>query len=120
MPFPSVVVLFGFRLPVDGLSKLAARPSLHARPQPPFEPVRKIVWGPAVRDFGCGQGGEAGASPQRAVTAEPTQAADKRSTAGPHTIFRTGSKCVAGSIKQKQKSRYMKNMIPRVRPLVLT
>ncbi len=27
----------------------------------------KIAWGPAARDFGCGQGGEAGASPQPAV-----------------------------------------------------
>ncbi len=42
----------------------------------------KIAWGPAARDFGCGQGGEAGASPQRAVTAELTQAADKRPAAG--------------------------------------
>src|SRR6185503_13626686 len=41
----------------------------------------KIARGPAARDFGCGQGAEAGASPQRAVTAEPTQAADKRPAA---------------------------------------
>ncbi|MFN0068620.1 MAG: hypothetical protein ACKVYV_13405, partial [Limisphaerales bacterium] len=34
----------------------------------------KTAWGPAARDFGRGQGGEAGASPQRAVTAEPTPA----------------------------------------------
>ena len=32
-------------------------------------------------DFGCGQGGEAGASPQRAVSAEPTQLTDKRRAA---------------------------------------
>src|SRR4029079_9109185 len=41
----------------------------------------KIAWGPAARDFGCGQGGEAGASPQRAVTAEPTKATGKRPAA---------------------------------------
>src|SRR5262245_37425639 len=41
----------------------------------------KIGWGPAAKDFGWGQGGEAGASPQRAVTAEPTQAPGKRLTA---------------------------------------
>src|SRR5262249_39678959 len=41
----------------------------------------KIPWGPAARDFGGGQGGEAGASPQRAVTVEPTQATAKRSAA---------------------------------------
>ena len=43
----------------------------------------KIAWGPAARDFGCGQGGEGAsarvpASPQRAGTAEPTPAAAKR------------------------------------------
>ena len=41
----------------------------------------KIEKGPAARDFGCGQGGEAGASPQRAVTVEPTPAAGKRPAA---------------------------------------
>src|SRR5882762_5305976 len=41
----------------------------------------KIGWGPAARDFGGGQGGEVGASPQRAVTAEPTQVTGKRSAA---------------------------------------
>src|SRR5436190_9623214 len=41
----------------------------------------KIAWGPAARDFGGGQGGETGASPQRAVTVEPTPAAAKRSAA---------------------------------------
>ena len=41
----------------------------------------KIARGPAARDFGCGQGGEAGASPERAVTAEPTPAAGKRPAA---------------------------------------
>jgi len=41
----------------------------------------KIMKGAAARDFGRGQGGEAGTSPQRAVTAEPTLAADKRPAA---------------------------------------
>src|SRR6266498_1851001 len=41
----------------------------------------KIPRGPAARDFGCSQGGEVGASPQRAVTAEPTLAAGKRPAA---------------------------------------
>ncbi len=41
----------------------------------------EIAWGPAARDFGRGQGGEAGASPQRAVTAEPTPATGKRPAA---------------------------------------
>ena len=46
----------------------------------------EITRGSAARDFGCGQGGEgasarAPASPQRAVTTEPTQAADKRAAA---------------------------------------
>src|SRR6185295_10055462 len=41
----------------------------------------KIAWSPAARDFGCGQGGEGGASPQRAVTTEPTLATDKRPAA---------------------------------------
>ena len=46
-----------------------------------------IAWGPAARDFGRGQGGEAGGasrtghSPQRAVTAEPTPATGKRPAA---------------------------------------
>jgi len=41
----------------------------------------EIGRGPAARDFGRGRGGEAGASPQRAVTAEPTKAAAKRPAA---------------------------------------
>src|SRR5882672_10989088 len=58
---------------------------------PAYTPPRhfstlQIAWGPAARDFGCGQGGEgasarAPASPQRAVRAEPTQAAGKRPAA---------------------------------------
>src|SRR5439155_3931798 len=41
----------------------------------------KIAWGPAARDFDGGQGGESGASPQRAVTGEPTPAGVKRAAA---------------------------------------
>jgi hypothetical protein len=41
----------------------------------------KIERGPAARDFGCGQGGEVRASPQRAVRAEPTMATSKRPAA---------------------------------------
>ena len=46
----------------------------------------KIARGAAVKDFGCGQGGEGAsarspASPQRAVLAEPTPPTDKRLTA---------------------------------------
>src|SRR6185312_9270788 len=41
----------------------------------------KIGLGAAAGDFGCGQGGEAGASPQRAVTAKPTQSTGKRTAA---------------------------------------
>jgi len=60
---------------------------LHMVPMPTATQCRnlraclKIGWGPAARDFGGGQGGEVGASPQRAVTAEPTQATGKRSAA---------------------------------------
>src|SRR6266511_2664163 len=46
-----------------------------------FRACLKIPWSPAARDFGCSQGGEVGASPQRAVTAEPTLAAAKRPAA---------------------------------------
>ena len=46
----------------------------------------KIARGAAVKDFGCGQGGEGAsarspASPQRAVLAEPTPPTDNRLTA---------------------------------------
>jgi len=41
----------------------------------------KIARGAAARDFGFGQGGEEGASPQWAVTTEPTPAKDKRPAA---------------------------------------
>src|SRR6266704_6148096 len=37
--------------------------------------------GAAARDFGCGEGGELRASPQRAVRNEPTPATDKRPAA---------------------------------------
>lgn len=42
----------------------------------------------AVRDFGCGQGGEAGTSPQRAVTAEPTLATAKRPAEPAPVVFK--------------------------------
>jgi len=48
----------------------------------------KIESGPAAVDFGGGQGGEACASPQRAVKAEPTPANAKRHAEGPLSIFR--------------------------------
>src|SRR5882724_8283436 len=38
----------------------------------------KTTRGAAAGDFGCGQGGEVGTAPQRAVTTEPTPATDKR------------------------------------------
>ena len=41
----------------------------------------QIPNGTAVEDFGCGQGGEAGASSQRAVMAEPTRATGKSAAA---------------------------------------
>jgi hypothetical protein len=41
----------------------------------------KTARGAASRDFGWGQGGEASASPRRAVMAEPTQALGKRPAA---------------------------------------
>src|SRR5262245_19053274 len=45
----------------------------------------KIAWGPAARDFGCGQGDEDRASPQRAVRSESTLATDKRPA--PRRVF---------------------------------
>jgi len=41
----------------------------------------KILRVAAARDFGCGQGGEVRASPQRAVRTEPTQSTGKRPAA---------------------------------------
>ena len=48
----------------------------------------KIQSGPAAVDFGGGQGGEAGASPQSSALAEPTPANAKRRAAGPLLISR--------------------------------
>ncbi len=48
----------------------------------------KIQSGPAAVGFGGGQDGEAGASPRRAATAEPTPATAKRRAEGPLSIFR--------------------------------
>ena len=47
-----------------------------------------IQSGPAAVDFGGGQGGEAGASPQSSALAEPTPANAKRRAAGPLLISR--------------------------------
>jgi len=48
---------------------------------PALRACLKIARGAAARDFGCGPGGEVGASPQRAVTTEPTLAQAKRPAA---------------------------------------
>ena len=47
----------------------------------PLRACLKTTRGAAAGDFGCGQGGEFRASPQRAVRNEPTQATDKRPAA---------------------------------------
>src|SRR5215204_5290754 len=51
----------------------------------------KIRKGAAARDFGCGQGGEVRASPQRAVRTEPTPARDKRPAARRVFVPQAGS-----------------------------
>ena len=69
------IVMFSFNInqfPIGG-----AFPTELLRLRACFKTTRSA----AARDFGCGQGGEAGASPQRAVTAEPTPATDKRTAA---------------------------------------
>jgi hypothetical protein len=48
----------------------------------------KNTRGSAARDFGRSRGGEAGESPQRALTAEPTTAAAKRPAVEPLIFFR--------------------------------
>ena len=60
-------------------------------PQPLRDALRaclRIESGTAAVDFGGGQGGEACASPQRAVKAEPTPANAKRRAEGPLSILR--------------------------------
>ena len=60
------------------------RPHARRRPRPRKSSLRacfEIGRGSAARDFGRGRGGEAGASPQRAVRAEPTKAPAKRPAA---------------------------------------
>jgi hypothetical protein len=47
----------------------------------PLRACLETTRGAAARDFGCGQGGEFRASPQRAVRNEPTPATDKRPAA---------------------------------------
>ena len=63
-----------------GKSQGARRRTAAGRRQP-LKACLKTPRGPARRDFGGGQGGEAGASPERAVTAEPTPATGKRPVA---------------------------------------
>ena len=55
---------------------------------PALRACLKITRGAAARDFGFGQGGEASASPQRAVPTEPTPDKGKRPAAG--RFSRTG------------------------------
>src|SRR5713101_7186680 len=50
-------------------------------PRRGFRACLETTRGAAARDFGCGQGGEFRASPQRAVRNEPTPATDKRPAA---------------------------------------
>ena len=64
--------------------RLAIR-GIHGPSSPPawsrVRAYQETQRGPATRDIGGGQGGEVGASPQRAATAEPTQATGKRPAA---------------------------------------
>ena len=55
--------------------------------------------GPAARSFGGYQGGSVSASPQRAVLAEPTQAAAKRTVEGLFPIFRQALRDYATAVK---------------------
>src|SRR6266508_3155073 len=73
----TVVQLICFRRSVSSTMASATFASC----EKPFRACLKITWGPAARDFGCSQGGEVGAAPQRAVTAELTLAAGKRPAA---------------------------------------
>ena len=65
------------------MSLVTSAATMHGRF--PFAPslgaCLKTPRGAATRSFDSGQGGEAGASPQRAVTAEPTPARVKRTVA---------------------------------------
>jgi len=81
-----VVVLFCARNQRKHARCASRRNSSKAMPAPkrPWMSLRaclKTTRGAAAKDFGCGQGGEVGASPQRAVTTEPTPATDKRPAA---------------------------------------
>jgi ATP-dependent helicase/nuclease subunit B len=62
-------------------------PLLKAKAAEALRACPKNTGGGAARDFGRSQGGEAGASPKRAVTAEPTQAAAKRAAEPPPVFF---------------------------------
>jgi hypothetical protein len=55
--------------------------NLHVKRMPFVRACLETTSGPAAGDFGCGQGGEFRASPQRAVRNEPAQATGKRPAA---------------------------------------
>jgi len=77
------------------LEKTAEAVALAAAPTPAsLRAYLKIPLGQSARDFGRSQGDLAGASPQRAVTAKPTQAPDKRPDECPSAIFRQALKVV--------------------------
>jgi len=60
-----------------------------------FRACLKTQRGPAAREFGGGQGGEAGASPKRAATAESTRATGKRPAA--RRVFLETARCLRWS-----------------------
>jgi hypothetical protein len=77
----------------------------------------EIARGAAAGDFGCGQGGEGGASPWWAVTTEPTQPTAKRPAAGRVCeqtaslgIFRPAFSPIRGGIVRRSK------LDPQVKP----
>src|SRR5258707_10052016 len=61
-----------------------------------FRACLETTRGAAARDFGCGQGGEFRASPQRAVRNEPTQATGKRPAA--RRVFGQKAVCLRCSL----------------------
>src|SRR5260370_138561 len=69
----------------------------------------KISRGPAARDFGCGQGGEFRASPQRAVRNEPRPATGKR----PSGFVAPRSQTAAGMLPRRASP---SGLLPENRP----
>ena len=67
----------------------------------------EITRGAAARDFGRGQGGEVGASPQQAVTTEPTPATGKRPAA--RRVF---SKRPSGFVAPQSKTHQGYSLVP--------